>query len=464
MLTKLQTFSRQGKSQPVTAESSLKDRRVFSHRVKREKTGQPAPEALREIPEHKRVDLKAGTAKVLINLDSLQLKLSEGQLPNLEFGEDGLCSLSGGKYHIRRLDYGGRQYGERGEVWYCGQHIGNILWDARMPTLSGTAKYEIENSQLYDTVNADLWQSELIGNFVAAIGSEVEDIPLRVDGAIDGPAILEFMARVERREIIPKRLKTWEKSKGVVSMATGRLETFTFGSRKSGRYFRCYNKSLELREKHGDGQKDYIKDFWVANGLIKEMKVKMAGEEKRVSPNVGRLEVELRRKHLRTVKGLKYTDLFDRAKLAKLFECAMENYFEWVPADHPDSKINRRPTVEIIDFSEVKTEGYTRQKPVKRENPRMDKVLTRKLIKLAHKAQDIDTAVTYLKAAKEISRDIVIDFWLRKRSEEIAQELRRESILRKYTPNEIFELSEGDLSEFTRQVSREFENIYVGAV
>lgn len=454
-MSNLQTFSQSGKGLPITGNSSLKTSRPpFSHRVKREKTGQSTIEALREIPEHKRVYLKAGTVKALINLDSLQLKLSEGQLSSLEFGEDSLCSLPGGKYHIRRLDYGGKLYRERGEVWCCGQHIGNILWDARMPTGSGTAKYEIENSQLYDTVNADLWQSELIDGFAAAIGSEVLDI-LRADVAIDSPAILEFMERVELREIIPKRLKTWERSKGVVSMATGRLETFTFGSRKSGRFFRCYNKSLELRERHGDGQKAYIPDFWLSNSLIQGP----------VLPDVGRLEVELRRKHLRTIEGLKYTDLFDRAKLAKLMQSAMENYFTWVPADHPDSKINRRPTVEIIDFSEVKTGGYARQKPVKKESPRMDKVLTRKLIKLAHKAPDIDAAVTYLKAASEISRDVVIDFWLRRRSDEISKELRRESILRGYAPNEVFEVFEGrDIGQFTRQVSQEFENVYVGAV
>lgn len=369
------------------------------------------------IPAGRNAQLSSFGGKTLINLDTLYLKISEGILPQLFFASDGLHELSD-HYHLEILPFGGRQYQYKATVYYSGDQIGTLLWGARLPSLAGTAKYEIDNVQLYDTINMDVWPELIIDNLLKLIESEVLDV-FRADIAMDGEKIIEFMEAARDRIITPVRQSSYTRHDMRTDPVTGAVKGFAFGSRSSGRFVRVYDKTRELADQHKDGKKDYIKQFWIANNLVKGPTL----------PRVGRLEVELHRKFLLTVKDFHYTDLFNRAKLARLAQVSLTSWFDWVPTDSTDTKLNRRVRVEIINFSKVKTTGYARQRPEKGKSTRTEKIMVKRLILDACKVENEPERINYLQTAANICDKALLRPWLLMKSADIKTEIVRRSRL-----------------------------------
>jgi hypothetical protein len=242
------------------------------------------------------------------------------------------------------------------------------------------------------------------------IKSEVVGV-FRVDICIDGPGVMTFLQRVHAREIMLVRQSSYHSAKKIVGLATDEIEGFGCGSRKSGRYFRCYNKTKEIndnRQSKGPDYKRHITDFHEWNGM-------------RHGETLGRLEVELHGRFLKTVEGFKWEDVLCRSKMIGLFQTAMGGVFEWVPTLHSDSKINRRPRVEIVDFSGVKETGYQRSYPVPCKTDRMEKMEVKKLIVDAAFVEDEAAVKSRFSVALDTVERHNLHGWLKDKKDSIFQ-------------------------------------------
>jgi len=172
---------------------------------------------------------------------------------------------------------------------------------------------------------------------------------------------------------------------------------FSYGSRSSGRLFRCYNKSLEICQK--SNHKYYILGYWQNNNLDQ------AGGD------IWRLEAELRSDFLKTVDGFTWGHLFDKKRLLSLFQAATKNYFEFVDmsvaegannAAQRKKRFQRAKRIKVIDFTEVHTDGYQRRKIEKK--PKTDRTAKIMIKQLALSAaltaeNEPEKALNYAKAA-----------------------------------------------------------------
>jgi hypothetical protein len=83
--------------------------------------------------------------------------------------------------------------------------------------------------------------------------------------------------------------------------------------------------------------------------------------------------------------------------------------------------------VQIVDFTQVKTEGYTRQKATPGTSDRMEKITAKRLIKKAAVADQEAERVAYLMTAAAVCSRHNLTDWLHFKTGAIQNELRREA-------------------------------------
>ncbi|WP_139211788.1 hypothetical protein [Neolewinella agarilytica] len=342
--------------------------------------------------------------KTLAQLDTMALKITEGDLPFMEFDKDGLHKA--GEYYFHEQGTGGKLYGRKASVWTRGVHVANVLWDARQSSLEGSAKLEITNSTLYDTT---LSREAIVDNPVKALNSNVIK-PFRADIAFDSPGLMTFLNAVHDRNIEAVRQSAYHKAKKYVSLATDEIEGFSFGSRSAGRFVRCYNKTKELET----SKKEYISEFHKINGI---------------EDTVARLEVELKGDYFRTLVGFDWRDLFDREKMVAIGQQALSGWFDWVPANSTDSKRNRRQRVTVVDFSQVKKSEYKRQTPAPVKSDRMERIIVKSLILRAEASTTDAGIIEHLQTAASIAEKNNLWCWMQGKIENIETALTRRARL-----------------------------------
>jgi hypothetical protein len=352
-------------------------------------------------------------AKALAQLDTVALKINEGDLPYIEFNQTGLYKA--GEYFLHEQGTGGKMYARKAAVWHRGQQIATVLWDARQATLEGTAKWEIMNRTLYDTT---LSRESIVDDPVAALNSSVIK-PFRADCAFDSSGLITYLEAVHARKIEAVRQRAYQKGKKYVNLATDKIEGFTFGSRSAGRYVRCYNKTIELET----SKKDYIADYHKINGLEGE---------------IGRLEMEMKSDYFRTLPDLDWRDLFDREKLIAITEQALNGWFDWVPVDSTDSKHNRRDRVTIIDFAQVAKSKYERQVPEPLKSDRMERILIKSLILRAEAATTDAAVIEHLQCAATIAENSSLWFWMAGKISHIQKDIDRRARLEEREVSDYF--------------------------
>ena len=339
------------------------------------------------------------TRKTLINLDWADFKLSAGNLSLECFNQYGQTFFYSGNeaYRLDLLPFGGKTYRSKADVFYGDSKLGTIEFDSIFENLAETAKFHVENSAFYDEW-ANVCLGSIIENFAKAIGSEVLGV-LRVDIALDGRQFEAFGWNVYHHDILPIRPGSmkgghWATDKEHLTRVT---TGFSYGSRSSGRLFRCYDKSLEISEK--SQHKTYILDNWNVNNLDQD------------GGHVWRLEAELRSDFLKTVEGFSWEHLFDKKRLLSLFQVATKNYFEFVDmrvaegannAAQRKKRFQRAKRIQVIDFTEVHTDGYQRRKIEKK--PKTDRTAKIMIKQLALSAaltaeNEPEKALNYAKAA-----------------------------------------------------------------
>lgn len=379
------------------------------------------------LPKSKTGEKGTITPKTLINLDWLDLKLSAGNLSLECFNQYGQTFFYSGNeaYRLDLLPFGGKTYRSKADVFYGDSKLGTIEFDSIFENLAETAKFHVENSAFYDEW-ANVCLGSIIENFAKSISADVVGV-LRADVALDGRQFEAFGWNVYHHDILPIRPGSmkgghWATDKQhLTRVNTG----FKYGSRSSGRLFRCYDKSLEISENKKD--KSYILNYWNANNLDQ------------VGGHVWRLEAELRSDFLKTVEGFTWEHLFDKKRLLGLFQVATKNYFEFVDmsvteginnAAQRKKRFQRAKRIKVVDFTQVHTDGYQRRKiEHKPKTDRTAKIMIKQLaLSAALTAEnEPEKALNYAKAAGLLMDENGLQEYVLKKTHFWAPQIAREA-------------------------------------
>jgi hypothetical protein len=388
------------------------------------------PNGQREVfTQNSKTGEKGTTSKktTLISLDWLDLKFSAGNL-NLEcFDYKGQTFFYSGNecYRLELLPYGGYAYRSKADVFYGDSKLGNIEFDSIYQSQEKTAKFHVENSCFYDEWENVCLES-IIKNFAKSIGATVIGV-LRADIALDSLTFESLAWNVYNHDILPIRQSSlkgghWTTDKErLTRITTG----FSYGARKSGRLFRCYDKSLEISEK--SKHKTYILDYWKNNNL------------NQLGGHVWRLEAELRNDFLKTVADFNWQHVFDKKRLLSLFQVAQKNYFEFVDmkalegaknAEQRKKRFQRAKRVQFIDFTQVHTDEYKRLKIAKK--PKTDRTAKIMIKQLASSAvltveNEPEKALAYAKAAGLLMQENSLDDYVKMKTHFWRPQIEREA-------------------------------------
>ena len=381
------------------------------------------------------------TAKALVSMDTVEFRFTGGNLTVGMFASNGrgYCEVGKGteRYGLELLPAGGKNFRSGCKVWYGKEELGKLFWDGIFKELEGVTKFELNNRQLYDTWN-DILLKDVVKGLAAGIGAQIAGV-LRVDIAIDSAAFGSFADQVVKdRSLMPVRPSSLKGNSGYIDLFSGAVNGFTYGSRNSGRYIRCYNKSREIREK--STHKSYILDYWKANQL------EQPGD-------IFRIETELRSQFLKSLQNFQWTDLFDKTSLLKVVQTAHNKFFEWIPRtlehDQTDKatkaailKQNQRAErVQVINFDQVKTDGYQRIKAKSYEGQKTKQLIVKQLLGLAASTPDNEheKAFNYVMAACQMMDDFELKNYIHYKSFQWRKEFERKSMTKgDGTINKIF--------------------------
>lgn len=380
-------------------------------------------------------------AKALVSMDTVEFRFTGSFLTVGMFANSGrgYCEVGQGSelYGLELLPNGAKNFRSGCKVYYGKEELGKLFWDGVFKELEGVTKFELNNRQLYDSWN-DILLQDVVKGLAKAIGAKVDGV-LRVDIAIDSAAFGAFAEQVVKdRSLIPVRPSSLKGHNGYIDLFSGAVNGFTYGSRNSGRFIRCYNKSREIREK--STHKVYILDYWKANHLEQPS-------------DIFRIETELRSQYLKTIQGFQWTDLFDKTNLLKVVQMAHNKFFEWIPRtlehDQTDQaskaailKRNQRAErVQVIDFSEVKTDAYQRIKAKAYEGQKTKQLIVKQLLGLAASTPDNEheKAFNYVMAACQMMDDFELKNYIHYKSFQWMKEFERKSMTKgARTINKIF--------------------------
>jgi hypothetical protein len=384
-----------------------------------------------DIPGGNDQNQEPQTAKTLITMDTVEFRFTGGKLSVGMFARTGRAYCGRGRYRLELLPSGGKNFRSGCKVYYRKEEFGKLFWDGIFKDLKGVTKFELNNRQLYDTFN-DTNLKSLVEGLASGIGAKIEGL-FRVDIAVDSAAFGTFADQVvKHRSLMPVRPSSMKGHNGYIDLFSGAVNGFTYGSRNSGRYIRCYNKSREISEK--STHKSYILDYWKANHL------EQPGD-------IFRIETELRSNYLKKVK-FQWTDIFDKKGLLKLVQFAHNKFFEFIPRrpEHDDyfhvdkktrdaimkqnQRINRDKRIKIIDFDQVKTDAYQRLKTKSYEGQKTKQLVVKQLLGLAALTPDeeYEKAFNYVQAACQMMDDFELKNYIHCKSLQWKQEFKHKSM------------------------------------
>lgn len=380
-------------------------------------------------------------AKALVTMDTVEFRFTNSCLTVGMFAQSGrgYCDVGQGseRYGLELLPNGAKNFRSGCKVYYGKEELGKLFWDGVFKELEGVTKFELNNRQLYDTWN-DILLQDVVKGLAKAIGAKIDGV-LRVDIAIDSAAFGAFADQVVKdRSLMPVRPSSLKGNNGYIDLFSGAVNGFTYGSRNSGRFIRCYNKSREIREK--STHKVYILDYWKANNLDQP-------------GDIFRIETELRSQFLKTIKGFQWSDLFDKTSLLKVVQVAHNKFFEWIPRAMEQSqtdqatkaailkKNQRADRVQVINFEQVKTDAYQRLKAKAYEGQKTKQLIVKQLLGLAASTPDNEheKAFNYVMAACQMMDDFELKNYIHYKSFQWRKEFERKSMTKgDGTINKIF--------------------------
>lgn len=211
------------------------------------------------------------------------------------------------------------------DLYIHGEKYGTIRTVPRASILDpALSMLKVENHHLYrknwiDNLNLVLKKMGLVVNNVS-----------RLDIAIDGG---EFIADYEN--LISGK---WKKVGRATSLtfhdSSFKVKSFRVGKRGQDKSVLVYNKSLEMTEKKN---KQYIKQMWEKNGLDTEK-------------DIQRLELQMRRDVIKSIKDFDYNQLNNPKYLAGIVKSQCKGFYQFVENDGKKD-VSRKEKIEAVNWA-----------------------------------------------------------------------------------------------------------------
>lgn len=210
----------------------------------------------------------------------------------------------------------------------------------------------------------------------------------RIDIAIDGVAYLNKMLNYFQHQpshFFKLKNQSVRRAKfegDVYNFKTLHNENFQLGNGNSDKMITLYNKSLEI-VKSG---KEYIQDYWLLNGVIKEKndlnarKNELSQRRKHgeqvfnldgLKKDIYRFEIRMRSEAIKQIKDLTVDKLFSKEYLMSIVRTQCKNFFEMVHND--DSNVSRCTPIELLPYEKFEGKILNKIKRVERDLVRTTK-------------------------------------------------------------------------------------------
>ena len=230
---------------------------------------------------------------------------------------------------------GTKHYEYKLDLYLDGQLFGKILAIPRDKTgivlKQNSIQLKLQNNILYESG----W-IERLQDAIDTLGWELNNIT-GIDIALDGFDKFQQLAS-------NLMANTWMFKGRSTSQSFhrkgGNLTGMDYGKRSSSKMLTVYNKSIYLKQDH----KKYITDFWKANNL------KPYNE----GGDVYRLELKLRSKAIKKIKGFDWTRLQDGNYLASVMQLCFKNWFDVIQNTGQKNK-SREAQIDLIQWDSFNT-------------------------------------------------------------------------------------------------------------
>lgn len=247
------------------------------------------------------------------------------------------------KYEFEYQDYSTRHFKNVVHVSNGSEKIGVLLYE-RLNSKIGIenwCQFKFENHLFYTKTGEQLKRlkddllSDLNLNFYG-----VSRLDLALDFQNASEKVQNFYKAISNEEIYiggrEKDFDDYNALRGFSKTKGGRrtLEGFTLGSKKSRKYTRVYNKTLELQKNN----KSYITETWD--------NLKIKGE-------VWRLEYQMNSTYLKSIKEFDFDKIFTKEFQLSLLEKCMDKHFVFHKAIR-GRELNKMPQVYLINLERVK--------------------------------------------------------------------------------------------------------------
>lgn len=362
--------------------------------------------------------------RLLVTLDWLQIRLTDSLENQLYEFKDDILDLQ--PYRLELLEGGTTQFKYRANVFYGlaekSKLIGVIQFGARQHTLRGSMIIQYNNTVFYDRELFTVYSRSVFDGLFKSLNCKYLNVT-RADIAFDGVDFSTFLkeyvecrwTEIGYKNFYPRDYDIHNKCH----------KDFHVGSKRGNKYIRYYNKLAELdfQEKKGT-PKQYIKEYFLANGFD-------------LSKGVFRFELRLKSKAFKDLENFKFQDLLYPPSMCAIVEEHCKNWFEFVPTDHTDSVISRRPRLQMFDFSKIAKKEYVRVKRKIGAKIRTVKIMVKRLLNDAYQKTEKES-VFLLKTASELVNDYYLLDWITSKSKFYLQEFSKAARAQGIPPNPLF--------------------------
>lgn len=275
------------------------------------------------------LEIKAKTYGLFIDWLTLNLQ-----------GEPELNDL---KYTFDKKDYSTRHFSDVYEVSKNGEKIGVLVFGKRNNTIQieNFCQFKFENHLFYTKTLSELKElkDELLKDLKLTYHG-VSRLDLAIDFQNASNKVQKFYQAIVNQKILIggrekdfnkyNQLKTFSRTKGGLMT----LEGIQIGSRKSRKFCRLYNKTLELQKTN----KSYITQTW---------------ENLKIKGEVWRLEYQMNSTYLSSLEGFELDLLFDKNYLMSLYDKCIDKHFVFHHKTRA-KELNKMPVANLLNFQTVR--------------------------------------------------------------------------------------------------------------
>jgi hypothetical protein len=222
---------------------------------------------------------------------------------------------------------GTRHYKYVYNLYLDAEKFATILTHPRSDILDGDlSQLKIENCHLY----RQDWKLDL-KYILEGLNVKIQSFT-NIDIAADGGNFIQD----HKRMVLGEYRNTGRATFATHFTRGGKVEGFTIGKKSSEKFIRGYSKTSEIKKR--GGKKEYINKVHETNGL---------------HGDVERLEISMRAKAVKRIKGFDWTRLDDQSYLAGIMEIQLKNFYQFVQSyEYWEKKdVSRCKKINAVDLS-----------------------------------------------------------------------------------------------------------------